>query len=112
MRTVFLGILLVLCIIRPTFSQSSNNPSVEFAGFGGDGEIILKDSKFDVFQGVYVKNNSNETKTVWVFLELMGSLEMAEEAISIPPGKTKIARFSIPPASKHLQKDMVKIRVE
>ena len=49
MRTVFLGILLVLCIIRPTFSQSSNNPSVEFAGFGGDGEIILKDSKFDVF---------------------------------------------------------------
>lgn len=112
MRKLFLCLTIIFCLSSFAFTQSSNDPNVEFAGFGADGEISLKDSKFDVFQGVYVKNNSNETKKVLVFLEIMGSLEMADDTIVIPPGKTKIARFSLPPVSKHLRKDMVKIQVE
>lgn len=81
---------------------------VEFVGFGVDGEISLKDVEFNVFQGVYLRNNSNEVKKVWVTLQISGyDYKDGTVAILKPHKLTKIS-FSVPPTN-YLRSDYVKV---
>lgn len=117
MRKFVLVLAVLAAAVGMAFAQISNNPSVEFAGFVVNGSFFdltwddISDIDITPYQGVLIKNNSSETKKVYVSLEIMsGYFEGAENAIVIPPGKIGIAKLVLPPTGK-LRKDMVRIKV-
>lgn len=109
MKKIFFALIFCVAICGIVCADADIQvDDVEFAGFGVDGKITLKDAEFDVFQGVYLRNNSNETKSVFVTLKIAGT-NYREPAIATlkPHALTKIA-FPTPP-SKYLRSEYVKV---
>lgn len=109
MKKIFLAFLLCVAVCGTICADADIQvDDVEFAGFGVDGKISLKDAEFDVFQGVYLRNNSNEIKRVYVTLKIAGyDYNVGVQADLKPHALTKIS-FSVPP-SKYLRSEYVKV---
>ena len=109
MKKIFIALLFCAVVCGTVCADADIRvDDVEFAGFGVDGKISLKDAKFNVFQGVYLRNNSNEEKSVYVTLKISGyDYKEGTVAILKPHKLTKIS-FSVPPTN-YLRSDYVKV---
>ena len=109
MKKIFIALLFCAAICGTVCADADIRvDDVEFAGFGVDGKISLKDAKFNVFQSVYLRNNSTEEKSVYVTLKISGYNYTEGTAATLKPhALTKIA-FPVPP-SNYLRSDYVKV---
>ena len=109
MKKIFIALLFCAVICGTVCADADIRvEGVEFVGFSVDGKISLKDAKFDVFQGVYLRNNASETKSVYVTLKISGyNYTEGTTATLKPHALTKIA-FPVPP-SNYLRSDYVKV---
>ena len=109
MKKIFIALFFCIAVCGIVCAEADIQvDDVELVGFGVDGEISLKDVEFNVFQGVYLRNNSNEEKSVYVTLKISGyNYTEGTTATLKPHALTKIA-FPVPP-SNYLRSDYVKV---
>lgn len=109
MKKIFIALFFCVTVCGIIYAEANIKvDGVEFVGFGVDGEITLEDADFDVFQGVYLRNNSNETKRVWVTLQISGYNYTEGTVAELKPRALTKISFPVPP-TKYLRSDYVKV---
>ncbi|MBD5399271.1 MAG: hypothetical protein K2M50_01135 [Treponemataceae bacterium] len=109
MKKILISLLFCIAVCGIVCAEADIQvDSVEFVGFGVDGKISLKDAKFDVFQGVYLKNNSNEEKSVYITLKISGYNYTEGTTATLKPHALTRISFPVPP-SNYLCSDYVKV---
>lgn len=110
MKKIFIALLFFAAICGTVCAKANIKvDGVEFVGFGVDGKISLEKADFDVFQGVYLKNNSNETKSVYVTLQISGYNYRDDAVAKLKPGKVTLVTFSTTLPTKNLYSDYVTV---
>ena len=109
MKKLFAALLLCFVVCGTICAEADIRvDGVTFEGFGVDGKIKLDDATFKAFQGVYLRNNTHETKSVFVTLQISGySYREAVSATLKPNALTKVV-FPLPP-SNYLRSDYVTV---
>lgn len=109
MKKILIALFFCVTVCGIIYAEAKIQVSdVEFAGFGVDGKITLEDADFDVFQGVYLRNNSNEVKRVWVTLQISDYNYREGTVAKLKPRALTMTSFPVPP-TKYLRSDYVKV---